>query len=101
MSHTFILIIDYAFNRAIFHFFVVFKNPYLYELSMSSMRPNRREIYRYNAPWPLFAMGWSQGPAAGRDSAFRLALGMCYFAQSKLKGSLASSLWLRFTPRNL
>jgi len=39
------------------------------------MRPNRREIYRYNAPWPLFAMGWSQGPAAGRDSAFRLALG--------------------------
>ena len=49
-----------------------------YQLSMSSMRPNRREIYRYNAPWPLFAMGWSQGPAAGRDSAFRLALGMCY-----------------------
>ena len=47
------------------------------------MRPNRREIYRYNAPWPLFAMGWSQGPAAGRDSAFRLALGMCYFTQSK------------------
>ena len=45
---------------------------------MSSMRPNRREIYRYNAPWPLFAMGWSQGPAAGRDSAFRLALGKCY-----------------------
>lgn len=42
------------------------------------MRPNRREIYRYNAPWPLFAMGWSQGPAAGRDSAFRLALGKCY-----------------------
>ena len=101
MSHTFILIIDYAFNRAIFHFFVVFKNPYLYELSMSSMRPNRREIYRYNAPWPLFAMGWSQGPAAGRDSAFRLALGMCYFTQSKVKGSLASTLWLRFTPRNL
>ena len=91
MSHTFILIIDYAFNRAIFHFFVVFKNPHLYELSMSSMRPNRREIYRYNAPWPLFAMGWSQGPAAGRDSAFRLALGMCYFTQSKVKGSLASA----------
>ena len=51
-------------------------------LSMSSMRPNRREIYRYNAPWPLFAMGWSQGPAAGRDSAFRLALGMCYLTLS-------------------
>ena len=56
---------------------------------MSSMRPNRREIYRYNAPWPLFAMGWSQGPAAGRDSAFRLALGMCYLTPSTVKGSLA------------
>ena len=34
-------------------------------------RPSRREIYRYQAPWPLYAMGWSQTP---RDS-FRLALG--------------------------
>ena len=85
MSHTieFILIIDYLFNCAIFHF-VVFKNAFFISnmLSMSSMRPNRREIYRYNAPWPLFAMGWSQGPAAGRDSAFRLALGMCYLTPS-------------------
>jgi len=64
---------------------------------MSSMRPNRREIYRYNAPWPLFAMGWSQGPAAGRDSAFRLALGMCYFIQSKVKGYLASARVLMST----
>ena len=38
-------------------------------------RPSRREIYRYTAPWPLFAMGWSQGPPSGRDQAFRLALG--------------------------
>jgi hypothetical protein len=59
---------------------------------MSSIRPSRREIYRYQAPWPLFAMGWSQGPAHGRDSAFRLALLKVHLSkniQIKFKSSLS------------
>ena len=38
-----------------------------------STRPVRREIYRYQAPWALYAMGWSQSPR--QENSFRLALG--------------------------
>ncbi|CAG5107518.1 Oidioi.mRNA.OKI2018_I69.chr1.g3365.t2.cds [Oikopleura dioica] len=34
---------------------------------------NRREIYCYESPWPLFSMGWCQRPT--EDGAFRLAVG--------------------------
>ena len=37
---------------------------------------SHREIYRYQAPWPLYAMGWSQKPVGTPEAeSFRLALG--------------------------
>ena len=38
---------------------------------MTSSGAKRKEIYKYEAPWTLFAMSWSNRP----DKRFRLALG--------------------------
>lgn len=38
---------------------------------MASQPSKRKEIYKYDAPWPLYAMNWSVRP----DKRFRLALG--------------------------
>lgn len=42
-------------------------------MAHSSVVPSgkRKEIYKYNAPWPLYSMNWSVRP----DKRFRLALG--------------------------
>ena len=40
-------------------------------MAMHSGPPKRKEIYKYEAPWPLYSMNWSVRP----DKRFRLALG--------------------------
>jgi WD repeat-containing protein 68 len=39
--------------------------------SINNSQPKRKEIYRYEAPWMVYAMNWSVRP----DKRFRLALG--------------------------
>ena len=36
----------------------------------TAQMPKRKEIYRYEAPWTVYAMNWSQRP----EKKFRLAL---------------------------
>lgn len=40
-------------------------------LIVMSSSTKRKEIYKYQAPWPLYSMNWSVRP----DKRFRLALG--------------------------
>lgn len=40
-------------------------------MAMHTVPPKRKEIYKYEAPWPLYSMNWSVRP----DKRFRLALG--------------------------
>ncbi|KAG5346452.1 DCAF7 factor, partial [Acromyrmex charruanus] len=40
-------------------------------MAMHTIPPKRKEIYKYEAPWPLYSMNWSVRP----DKRFRLALG--------------------------
>lgn len=40
-------------------------------MALHSGPPKRKEIYKYEAPWPLYSMNWSVRP----DKRFRLALG--------------------------
>ncbi len=39
--------------------------------SINNSQTKRKEIYRYEAPWMVYAMNWSMRP----DKRFRLALG--------------------------
>lgn len=40
-------------------------------MALMSSSQKRKEIYKYEAPWPLYSMNWSVRP----DKRFRLALG--------------------------
>lgn len=40
-------------------------------MALHSVPPKRKEIYKYEAPWPLYSINWSVRP----DKRFRLALG--------------------------
>lgn len=40
-------------------------------MALHGVPPKRKEIYKYEAPWPLYSMNWSVRP----DKRFRLALG--------------------------
>ena len=41
------------------------------DMPQGSATPKKKEIYKYTAPWPVYAMNWSLRP----DKKFRLALG--------------------------
>lgn len=41
------------------------------DMPQGSVTPKKKEIYKYTAPWPVYAMNWSLRP----DKKFRLALG--------------------------
>jgi len=47
------------------------KQKYQGIMAMHTIPPKRKEIYKYEAPWPLYSMNWSVRP----DKRFRLALG--------------------------
>lgn len=46
-------------------YFYVFTEPLQRGLTMAT--PKRKEIYKYEAPWPLYSMNWSVRP----DKRFR------------------------------
>lgn len=53
-----------------------------------SLHGKRKEIYKYEAPWTVYAMNWSVRP----DKRFRLALGS-FVEEYNNKVSGAASSW--------